>query len=76
MRRRDPGAPTGLGVVTAGAPLAGRLHQVARTDVTTAIAVQSTATAVGFTVLAYSLYAEGPTPEDGRDERRYSTYSE
>lgn len=75
---RRTGAPAlqalsvGLGLVTAGALLAGVVHQLLRTDIATAIAVQSTATAVGFGVLAYSLYAEGPT-EDGAD---YSAYSE
>ena len=57
----------GLGLVTIGALLAGLLHQVARTNIETAIAVQSTAMAVGFAVLAYSLYAEGPAPEEEID---------
>jgi len=87
---RRTGAPAlralsaGLGLVTAGALLAGVVHQVAHTDLATAIAVQSTAMAVGFAVLAYSLYAEGPGAEpagaeaaDGRaEEDDYSAYSE
>lgn len=50
----------GLGFGILGALLARFLHQFARTDLTTVIAVQSTATAVGVSVIAYSLYAEGP----------------
>jgi hypothetical protein len=73
---RRTGAPAlralaaGLGLVTAGALLAGVVHQVAETNITTAVAIQSTAMALGFTVLAYSLYAEGPAssgPEGGID---------
>lgn len=70
---RRTGAPAlralavGLGLVTAGALLAGVVHQVARTDIATAIAIQSTAMALGFTVLAYSLYAKGPSGEEAAD---------
>lgn len=66
---RRTGAPAlralavGLGFVTAGALLAGVVHQFLGTDVATAIAVQSTTMATGFAFLAYSLYAEGPGGE-------------
>lgn len=63
----------GLGLVTVGALLAGAVHQIARTNIETAIAVQSTAMAVGFAVLAYSLYAEWPAQEDALERRDYST---
>lgn len=78
---RRTGAPAlralaaGLGLVTLGALLAGALHQLAGVTVTTAIAVHTTANAAGFTVLAYSLYADGPSPEGGVSIR-YSTNSE
>ena len=64
---RRTGAPAlralaiGLGLVTLGALLAGVLHHLANVDVAIALAAQSTANAIGFAVLAYSLYAEGPT---------------
>lgn len=73
---RRTGAPAlralsvGLGLVTVGALLAGVVDQVARTNLATAIAVQSTAMAVGFTVLAYSLYAEGPSSETREESTR------
>jgi hypothetical protein len=77
---RRTGAPSlralsvGLGFVTAGALLAGVVHQVAETDIAVALAVQSTAMAVGFAVLAYSLYAEGPAADAGTEA--HSAYSE
>lgn len=67
---RRTGAPSlralavGLGLVTGGALLAGVVHEVGGTAFPTAVAVQSTAMALGFTVLAYSLYAR-----DGRSDR-------
>jgi hypothetical protein len=71
---RRTGAPAlralavGLGLVTAGALLAGVVHQVAEANIATAVAIQSSAMALGFTVLAYSLYAEGPaSPEPDGD---------
>lgn len=71
---RRTGAPAlralavGLGLVTVGALLAGLLHQLVGLDVAVALAAQSTANAVGFGVLAYSLYAEGPS--EGESDRR------
>ncbi|QCC52682.1 DUF7521 family protein [Halapricum salinum] len=47
----------GLGLVTAGALLAGGLHQFLGIGFATSVGVQSTFTAVGFAILAYSLYA-------------------
>ena len=70
---RRTGAPAlralavGLGLVTVGALLAGVLHHLANVDVAIALAAQSTANAVGFAVLAYSLYAKGPTTPNGAD---------
>ena len=55
----------GLAFVTLGAFVAGALHQVAGVTIETGVAVQSAFTAVGFLVLAYSLYAR--TPERDRD---------
>lgn len=49
----------GLGFVTVGALVAGVLHQLVGLDFGTGVTVQSTFTAVGFAVLAYSLYATG-----------------
>lgn len=49
----------GLGFVTVGAILGGAVHQFTGLGIATAVAVQSTSTAVGFAVLAYSLYAAG-----------------
>jgi hypothetical protein len=71
---RRTGAPAlralalGLGLVTAGALLAGVVHQVGETNIATAVAIQSTAMALGFTVLAYSLYAEGPASSESDDD--------
>jgi len=70
---RRTGAPAlralavGIGLVTAGAFLGGAVHQVAGLELLVGIAVQGVFTAAGFTVLTYSLYAEGATgPEAGR----------
>lgn len=77
---RRTGAPAlralsvGLGFVTVGALLAGVVHQVAGTDIAVALAVQSSAMAIGFAVLAYSLYAEGPPTS--ADSDAHSAYSE
>lgn len=56
----------GLAFVTLGAFVAGALHQIVGVTIETGVAVQSTFTAVGFLVLAYSLYARAP----GRDRDR------
>lgn len=47
----------GLGLVTLGALLAGGLHQFAELPLSSSVGVQSTFTAVGFAIVAYSLYA-------------------
>lgn len=79
---RRTGAPAlralavGLGLVTVGALLAGVLHQLVNVDVAIALAAQSTANAVGFAVLAYSLYAEGPTSPDEADQPARSPMSD
>lgn len=46
----------GLGFVTVGAFIAGALHQLFGLDFETGVILQSAATAVGFAILAYSLY--------------------
>ena len=72
---RRTGAPAlralavGLGLVTIGALLAGVLHHLGNVNVTIALAAQSTANAVGFAVLAYSLYAKGPTSPKETDRK-------
>ncbi|MFW6017950.1 MAG: DUF7521 family protein [Halapricum sp.] len=53
----------GLAFVTTGALLAGGLHQLTGLDFATGVGVQSAFTAVGFAVLAYSLYARWERPE-------------
>jgi len=50
----------GIGLVTAGAILAGTLHQVVGIPVTVSVTIESLFTAAGFLVLTYSLYTEGP----------------
>ncbi|PSQ16440.1 hypothetical protein BRD00_10635 [Halobacteriales archaeon QS_8_69_26] len=47
----------GLGLVTAGGLLGGAVHQLAGLGIVGGVAIQSTFTAAGFLVLAYSLYA-------------------
>jgi len=49
----------GLGAVTAGAAIAGVLYHATAVTLATAIAVHSGLSAVGFALLAHSLYAEG-----------------
>ncbi|MFB6170068.1 MAG: hypothetical protein ABEJ06_02875 [Haloarculaceae archaeon] len=51
----------GLGLVTVGGVIAGGAHQFTAIDVTLGIGIQSTFTALGFAVIAYSLYAEDTT---------------
>lgn len=64
---RRTGAPAmralfvGIGFVTAGALLAGSLHQFVGVPVTTSTSIESLFTATGFAVLTYSLYTEQPT---------------
>lgn len=48
----------GLGLVTVGAMIAGTLHQFAGLDFASGVSVQSFFTAIGFGVMAYSLYAK------------------
>jgi len=50
----------GLGLVTLGTLFGGSLHQLTGTGLLESIAVQSAFTAVGFVVLAYSLYVDHP----------------
>lgn len=52
----------GLGFITVGALVAGALHQFLGVDFATGIGVQSLFTAVGFAVMAYSLYATWQPP--------------
>lgn len=68
LRTRSPALRAlafGLGFVTVGALIAGGLHQLVGVPIETGIAVQSAFTALGFVVLAYSLYAGSTT--DGAD---------
>ncbi|WP_396275597.1 MULTISPECIES: DUF7521 family protein [Haloarcula] len=53
----------GIGLVTAGALLAGSLHQLFAFPVVTSTAVESVFTAAGFAVLTYSLYTDQPNEE-------------
>lgn len=62
----------GLGLVTAGALLAGGLHQFFGVAFATSVGVQSTFTAVGFTILAYSLYARWDSNEETRVQHKPS----
>ncbi|GAB3682535.1 hypothetical protein GCM10028857_08590 [Salinarchaeum chitinilyticum] len=48
----------GLGLVTLGTLFGGSLHQLTAASLLQSIAVQSTFTALGFVVLAYSLFVE------------------
>jgi hypothetical protein len=54
----------GLGLVTLGALLGGAIHLSTPLGFEVGVAVQTTFTALGFVILAYSLYA-GSTPSDG-----------
>lgn len=51
----------GLGIVTAGALVGGVIFHTTQAVLSSAIAVQSTISAIGFTVLAYSLYLDAET---------------
>lgn len=53
----------GIGMLTAGAFAGGVLHQVFDVPLAVGVAVQGVCTAVGFTVMTYSVYAA-----DGGDE--------
>ena len=48
----------GIGLVTAGAVLAGSLNQLAGVPLTVSTAVESLFTAAGFLVMTYSLYSD------------------
>jgi hypothetical protein len=48
----------GIGLLTVGALLGGTLHQLLGLNLRTSVLVQSVATAVGFSVLTYSLYTD------------------
>ncbi|NHN49853.1 hypothetical protein G9464_19990 [Halostella sp. JP-L12] len=66
LRTRSPALRAlafGLGFVTVGALIAGGLHQLVGVPIETGIAVQGAFTALGFVVLAYSLYANSATEE-------------
>lgn len=70
-RRTDSSAlralSIGLGFVTLGTLLGGSLHQLLDVELLTSVAVQSVFTALGFTILAYSLLADHrPDPERER----------
>ncbi|MFW6435146.1 MAG: DUF7521 family protein [Halovenus sp.] len=51
----------GLGFVTLGALVAGGLHQVADLGFAFSVSIQSTFMAIGFAIIAFSLYAGGET---------------
>ncbi|WP_247008895.1 DUF7521 family protein [Halorientalis litorea] len=55
----------GIGFVTVGAVLGGTLHQFTGTTLATSVTVQSVFTAVGFTVLTYSLYTTSRPDQTG-----------
>jgi glucose uptake protein GlcU len=57
----------GLACVCVGAFVAGGLHQLTTLNFETGIGIQSTFTALGFVILAYSLYAR-PTVQNGDAE--------
>lgn len=57
----------GLGLVTVGGLLGGAVHQTTGVGIVGGVAVQSTFTAAGFLVLAYSLYARHADEEDARN---------
>lgn len=48
----------GFGIVTSGALLAGVAHQVFRVPLETGVLINSSLTAVGFTIIMLSLYLE------------------
>lgn len=48
----------GFGTVTTGALLAGIAHQVFRVALETGVLINSSLTAVGFTIIMFSLYLE------------------
>ncbi|WP_135535766.1 DUF7521 family protein [Halostella pelagica] len=54
----------GLGLVTVGALIAGALHRLVGMSLRTGVAVQSTFSALGYVVLAYSLYARSEPDSD------------
>lgn len=58
-RQRALGLLTlGFGIVTLGFVLAGLLHQVLEVDLTVGILLESLLVLVGFSIIAYSLYAQ------------------
>jgi hypothetical protein len=59
----------GLGFVTAGGILGGAVHLFTRLGIAVGVAIQSTATAIGFAVLSYSLYAAGTDGEPADVDR-------
>lgn len=61
----------GLGIVTVGSLVGGVLFHTTRADLAAAVAVQSTISAVGFAVLAYSIRMK-----DGRTSDRRSSGTE
>ncbi|MFB6135447.1 MAG: hypothetical protein ABEJ04_01685 [Halobacteriaceae archaeon] len=56
----------GFGLITLGLLAGGGLHQVVGADVLAGVAVQSAATAVGFGLVIYSLYARDVGSPGGR----------
>jgi hypothetical protein len=58
----------GLGIVTIGSLVGGLLYHTTAAGLGDAVAVQSGLSALGFAVLAYSLYADGDVHDaDARD---------
>jgi hypothetical protein len=52
----------GIGFVTIGALVAGGLHLIFNVELAMGIVVQSSFNALGFAILAYSLFTTGATP--------------
>jgi len=58
----------GFGVITIGTLLGGVVHRLSNLPIRYGVVIQSTFTACGLLVVAYSLYAEGSDVADGRGE--------
>lgn len=59
----------GFGLITLGLLFGGGLHQIVGTGVLVGILAQVSLTALGFGILAYSLYAEFPEDRGDPDDR-------
>lgn len=53
----------GIGLLIVGAILGGTLHHLVGISLETSVSVQSVATATGFAVMTYSLFADAPTDD-------------